>query len=53
MMINNPVGIKAEHIAGKSNVLADAISRIYTNLYSNASFKNILQEFPQMKLYLL
>ena len=51
MMINNPVGIKAEYIAGKSNVLADAISRVYTNLYSNTSFKNILQEFPQMKLW--
>ena len=51
MMINNPVGIKAEHIAGKSNVLADAISRVYTNSYSNLSFNKIFQEFPQMKLW--
>ena len=50
MMINNPVGIKAEHIAGKSNVLADAISRVYTNSYSNLSFNKVFQEFPQMKL---
>ena len=51
MMINNPVGIRAEYIAGKSNILADAISRVYTNLYSNLSFQKIFQEFPQMRLW--
>ena len=29
LMINNPVGLRAEHIEGKSNILADSISRIY------------------------
>ena len=47
-MINNPLGVKADHIAGSSNVLADAISRVYTNFFSELSFKNIFQEFPQM-----
>ena len=51
LMINNPVGIKAEHIAGKSNILADAISRIFNISYSNNSFNNLFQEFPQMKLW--
>ena len=49
MMINNPVGVKAEHIAGKSNILADAISRVYANSYSKLIFNKIFQEFPQMK----
>ena len=49
LMINNAVGIKADHIAGSQNVLADAISRVYTSSYSKHSFKNLFQEFPQMK----
>ena len=48
-MINNPVGLKAEHIAGESNVLADKISRIYNSSYSEISFHNLFQEYPQMK----
>ena len=28
LMINNPVGIKADHIAGSSNILADVILRV-------------------------
>ena len=51
IMINNPVGIKADHIAGSSNILADVISRVYTTSYSKISFNNIFQEFPQMKLW--
>ena len=51
LMINNPVGIKADHIAGSSNILADVISRVYTTSYSKISFNNIFQEFPQMKLW--
>ena len=37
LMINNPVGIKAEHIAGSSNILADAISRVFNISYSKNS----------------
>ena len=40
LMINNPVGIKAEHIAGSSNILADAISRVFNISYSENSFIN-------------
>ena len=50
-MINNPVGLKAEHIAGESNILADKISRIYNSSYSEYSFHNLFQEYPQMKLW--
>ena len=49
LMINNPVGIKAEHIAGLSNTLADAISRVYSTSFSQISFDKIFQNFPQMK----
>ena len=49
IMMNNPVGIKAEHIAGLENILADAISRIYSTKYSNVCFNKLMQEFPQMK----
>ena len=48
-MINNPVGIKAEHIAGSSNILADAISRVFNISYSENSFIKKFQDFPQMK----
>ena len=34
LMINNPVGIKAEHIAGLSNTLTDAISHVYSTSFS-------------------
>ena len=48
-MMNNPVGIKAEHIVGLENILADAISRIYSTKYYNVWFKKITQEFLQIK----
>ena len=48
-MINNPVGLRAEHIAGVLNVIADAISRTYSSSYSKLSFDKLFQEFPQMK----
>ena len=49
IMINNPVGITAEHIAGINNILADAISRIFSQNNSTLSFKKLMQEFPMMK----
>ena len=48
-MINNPLGMKAEHIAGTKNVLADRISRIYDTSFSKNSFIQLFQEFPQLK----
>ena len=45
LMINNPLGVKADHIAGSSNVLADAISRVYTNFFSELSFKKSFRSF--------
>ena len=49
LMINNPVGLKAEHIPGENNVLADAISHTYSSTYSQISFDKLFQEFPQIK----
>ena len=49
LMINNPIGIEAKHIAGINNNLADAISRVYTSSYSKLSFTKVFQEFPQMR----
>ena len=49
LMINNPLGMKAEHIAGTKNVLADRISRIYDTSFSKNSFIQLFQEFPQLK----
>ena len=49
IMINNPVRLSAEHIAGINNILADAISRVYTQNNSALSFKKLMQEFPMMK----
>ena len=48
IMINNPVRIKDEHIAGSSNTLADAISRVHSFSQSK-SFEKKLHQFPQMK----
>ena len=42
-------GLKAEHIPGEKNVLADAISRTYSSTYSQLSFDKLFQEFPLMK----
>jgi len=42
LMINNPVGIQVEHIAGIANILADAISRIYSKHNSVPCLKKIV-----------
>ena len=39
LMINDPVGIKADHIAGSSNILVDIFSRVYTTSYSQTSIE--------------
>ena len=49
LMINNPLGFKAEHIAGTNNILADKISRIYNTSFSKTSFTKLFQEFHQLR----
>ena len=49
LMINKPVGIQVEHIAGIKNILANAISRIYSKHNSVPCLKKLMQEFPMMK----
>ena len=48
LMINNPLGIIADYIPGELNVLADAISRVYTNSPSISCLNKLHQEFPQL-----
>ena len=49
LMINNPVGLKAEYIEGVRNIHTVAISRTYSNPNKILSFYQIFQDFPQMK----
>ena len=49
LMINNPVGLKADYIEGIKNILADRISRLYSNSAIPPSFTSLMQEFPKMK----
>ena len=49
LMINNPVGLKAEYIEGVRNLHTDAISRTYSNPNKILSFYQIFQDFPQIK----
>ena len=51
LMINNPLGIIADYIPGELNVLADAISRVYTNSPSIPCLNKLLQEFPQLNCW--
>ena len=50
-MINNPLGIIADYIPGELNVLADAISRVYTKSPSISCLNELFQEFPQLKCW--
>ena len=50
IMINNPLGFKADYIQGKSNVLADSISRVFAS--SNSSFTELFQNHPQMRSWM-
>ena len=43
LMMKHPFGIRAEHIAGDLDILADAISRTYSSSYSKLSFDNLFQ----------
>ena len=50
LMINNPLGFKADYIQGKSNVLADSISRVFAS--SNSSFSELFQNHLQMRSWM-
>jgi len=49
LMINNPVGVTADHIDTKANVIADKISRWNKESDILLGFDALLQEFPQLK----
>ena len=49
IMMNNPVGLKGEHISGIENNCADKISRVYSKANSPPSFKSLFQEYPSLK----
>ena len=49
-MINNPLGVKADFVPGVKNVLANAISRTYSNSTSPPSFINLFKEFRDVIL---
>ena len=48
MMINNPVGIQAEHVTTIANKIADKISRIKKETNSVRGFASILQAYPEI-----
>ena len=50
LMINNPLGFKADYIEGSSNILADSISRTVAS--SNYSFNDLFQNFPQINSWM-
>ena len=50
-MIDNPLGIIADYIRREFNVLADAISRVYTKFPSISYLNKLFQEFPQLKCW--
>ena len=50
LMINNPLGFKADYIKGETNVLADAISRTFVS--NSVSFNTLIQKFPQIQSWM-
>ena len=48
LMINNPVGLQADFIPGIDNILADAISRVYSKPNSAICFRSLTKEFPMI-----
>ena len=48
MMINNPVGIQAEHMTTVANVTADEILRIKKETNSMCGSASILQAYPEV-----
>ena len=52
IMINNPLTIKADYIEGHKNILADAISRVFSSSTLYKSFDALHQEFPQINSWM-
>ena len=49
LMINNHVGINVDHVTTKQNEIADRISRIKRETDTLPQFRQLLQDFPQLK----
>ena len=49
IMMNNPVGLKGEHISGIDNNYADKFSRVYLKANLPPPFKSLFQEYPSLK----
>ena len=49
LMINNPVGLAADRVDTKTNVIADRISRWKKDTDTLLGFETLSQEFPQLK----
>ena len=48
LMINNPVGLAADRVDTKSNIIADKISRWKSETNKLLDFATLMQEFPQL-----
>ena len=51
MMINSPLGLSGDYIQGVDNVIADSISRVYSNTNEIPSYTSLLQKLPQLRTY--
>ena len=50
-MITSPLGLSGDYIQGVDNVIADSISRVYSNTNEIPSYDSLLQNFPQLRTY--
>ena len=51
MMINSPLGLSGDYIQGVNNVIADSISRLYSNTSKIPSYDSLLEKLPQLRTY--
>ena len=51
LMITPPLGLSGDYIQGVDNVIADSISRVYSNTNEIPSYDSLLQNFPQLRTY--
>ena len=47
-LINSPVGLRLQHISGKTNIIADRISRTHVSGH-DPDFSQLLQTIPQLR----
>ena len=50
-MVNNPLDVACQHIAWEKNIIADKLSRIYTNSNIPPTQTSLLQNLPQLQGY--